>query len=291
MDRRLDSSDGVSLAYHSYPSSVSDPVEAHPPAFLFSHANGFHGRCFDPVATHLAPQPCFTFDYRGHGDSSVPPDWEVRWSAYGDDALVAARATATSGPVIGAGHSMGAAGLIMAALREPSLFAALVLYEPIVFPASFRHRGTNPMAAAARRRRASFDSLDDAYANYASKPPLNSFHADCLRAYVDHGFRATADGRVELKCSPELEARNFESGNVHDTWDRLGKLSVPIWLVSGLIGDMPPASLVPSIAAAIAETSTITPTVIEWKDLGHFGPLEDPARFAALLREVRETVQ
>ena len=289
MDGRLNSSDGVALAYHTYPRGMSDGTSKAP--ILFSHANGFHGRCFDPVVQSLPEHPCFTFDYRGHGDSTVPPDWQVRWSAYGDDAVTAARAAATNGPVIGAGHSMGAAGLIMAALREPSLFRALVLYEPIVFPASYRHLGTNPLAAAARRRRATFESYEEAFANYASKPPLNVFHPDCLRAYVDHGFRPTSDGRVELKCSPELEARTFESGNIHETWDQLGDLTVPTWLVSGLIGDIPPASLIPSIAATIAEKSSITPTVIEWKDLGHFGPLEDPARFASLLIDVSEAVK
>lgn len=289
MDRRLNSSDGVSLAYHKYP--LGKPAPPHTPAILFSHANGFHGRCFDPIARLLPELPCSTFDYRGHGDSTVPPDWHVRWSAYGDDAVTALRATATDGPVIGAGHSMGAAGLIMAALREPTLFQALVLYEPIVFPASYRHLGTNPMAAAARRRRATFDSYEEAFANYASKPPLNVFHPDCLHAYVDHGFRSTSDGRVELKCSPELEARTFESGNIHETWDQLAELAVPTWLVSGLIENIPPASLIPSIATTIAEKSSITPTVIEWKDLGHFGPLEDPARFASLLIDVSEAVR
>ena len=288
MDGRLNSSDGVSLAYHRYPSTPDGAATA---PILFSHANGFHGRCFDPVARLLPGHPCFTFDYRGHGDSTVPPDWQVRWSAYGDDAIAATRIAAASGPVIGAGHSMGAAGLIMAALREPTLFRALVLYEPIVFPANYRQLGTNPMAAAARRRRTSFDSYEEAFANYASKPPLNVFHPDCLHAYVDHGFRPTADGRVELKCSPELEARAFESGNIHETWDQLGELSVPTWLVSGHIEDMPPASLIPSIASTIAAKSSITPTVIEWKDLGHFGPLEDPARFASLLVDVSMAVQ
>ena len=289
MDTRLTSTDGVSLAYHKYPHTDSNGGAT--TSFLFSHANGFHGRCFDPVAQLLATHHCFTFDYRGHGDSTVPPDWHVRWSAYGDDAVVAARASASDGPVIGVGHSMGAAGLIMAALREPHLFRALVLYEPIVFPASYRHAGTNPMAAAARRRRSTFDSYADAYANYASKPPLNAFHPECLRAYVNYGFRPTTDGRIELKCSPELEARTFESGNIHETWDQLGELSVPTWLVSGRIDDIPPASLIPSIASTIAENSIVTPTVIEWTDLGHFGPLEDPSRFASLLIDVSEAVR
>ena len=285
MDSRLSSTDGISIAFHTYPATRREP------AFLFAHANGFHGRTFDPVAALLAPRPCFTFDYRGHGDSPVPDDWPVRWSAYGDDALTAARAAAATGPLIAAGHSMGGAGLMMAALREPSLFRALVLYEPIIFPAEYRSHTTNPLAAAARRRRNTFDSFDQAYANFASKPPLNVFHPAALRAYVDHGFRQLDDGHVELKCSPEHEARTFESGNIHETWDHLGELTVPTWLVSGKIDDMPPASLIPAIAKTIADASRITPTVIEWQDLGHFGPLQDPERFASLLVDVSETVQ
>lgn len=285
MDSRLASTDGVTLAFHAYPAALERP------AFLFAHANGFHGHTFDPVAEILSPRPCFTFDYRGHGDSPVPGDWQVRWSAYGDDALAAARRAAESAPVIAAGHSMGGAGLVMAALREPALFRALVLYEPIIFPATYRSHTTNPLAAAARRRRSTFDSFDQAYDNFASKPPLNVFHPAALRAYVDHGFRQLNDGRVELKCSPEHEARTFESGNIHETWDHLGDLTVPTWLVSGKIDDMPPASLIPAIAKTIADGSRIEPTVVEWQDLGHFGPLQDPRRFASLLLEVSEVVE
>jgi pimeloyl-ACP methyl ester carboxylesterase len=288
MDTRLDSSDGVSLAFHRYPTSGSQGAG---PVFLFSHANGFHGRTFDPVAKILAPRPSCTFDHRGHGDSTLPIDWQVRWSAYGDDALMAARATGDRGSVIGVGHSMGAASLVMAALQDQGLFRALVLYEPIIFPAEYRSHTTNPLAAAARRRRATFDSFDQAYANFASKAPLNAFHPDALRAYVDHGFRPLEDGRVGLKCSPEHEARTFESGNVHETWDQLGGLTVPTWLVSGRIDDIPPASLIPSLASTIAERSPVIATVIEWRDLGHFGPLEDPHRFASLLIEVSESLQ
>lgn len=221
MDFRLATTDGVSLACHAYPATLGGP------AFLFAHANGFHGRTFDPIARILAPRPCFTFDYRGHGDSPVPSEWEVRWSAYGEDALAAAQRAAGAGPLIAAGHSMGGAGLVMAALREPTLFHALVLYEPIIFPAEYRSHTTNPLAAAARRRRNTFDSFDQAYANYASKPPLNEFHPAALRAYVDHGFRQRDDGLVELKCSPEHEARTFESGNIHETWDHLGNSPCP----------------------------------------------------------------
>ena len=151
------SSEGVQLVVYDYtPTSQKQPV-------LLSHATGFHGRVFDPVAEHLhASHHCYSFDYRGHGDSSLPSDWKANWNGYGDDALAIARvieaAQTDAGPIIGAGHSMGGAALVMAALRMPELFRALVLYEPIIFPPQVRVGITNtgvpsPLADGARRRR------------------------------------------------------------------------------------------------------------------------------------------
>jgi pimeloyl-ACP methyl ester carboxylesterase len=284
--QRLPSSDNVTIVLHDHaPESGAPPV-------LFAHATGFHGRCFDPVVHHLGSAfHCMSFDFRGYGDSTLPNDWSVRWSAYGDDALVAARYCAHRAPIIAAGHSMGAAALVMAALREPQLFAALILYEPIIFPAEYRlHDGPNPLAAGARRRRTTFPSRDEALANFATKPPLNVFHHDALHAYVEYGFRDDEHGTVTVKCSPEHEARTYESGAVHETWDQLGALTVPVWLVSGEPSDIPPASLVRPLAAELTRSSSAPCTLIEWADRGHFGPLEDPARFAALVADVARHV-
>jgi len=194
----LSSSDGVSLAVHDYnPDSRASTV-------LFSHATGFHGRVFDPVASALtSTHHCITFDYRGYGDSTCPPDWQVEWVGYGDDALAAARHAARhaahQGPIIGAGHSMGGAALVMAALREPQLFRALVLFEPIIFPLATPEQqrgGPSPLIDGARRRRAVFASFDDALTNYSSKPPLNIFDAQTSRADLgDLGCRLADEPR------------------------------------------------------------------------------------------------
>ena len=73
----------------------------------------------------------------------------------------------------------------------------------------------NPLSEGAVRRRAVFPSRDDAYANYASKPPLNVLRPDVLRAYVEHGFADLADGGVTLKCRPEDEAQIYRMGSAH----------------------------------------------------------------------------
>ena len=89
----------------------------------------------------------------------------------------------------GVGHSMGGTALVMAELARPGTFRGLVLFEPILFPPDVnRPEGPSPMIEAARRRRAVFASRDEAYENFAGKPPLDALTPEVLRAYVDHGF-------------------------------------------------------------------------------------------------------
>jgi pimeloyl-ACP methyl ester carboxylesterase len=277
----LASTDGVSLSVVDY------QPDSHAHTVLFSHATGFHGRCFDPLAERLTELHSVTFDYRGYGDSVIEENWEVRWGAYGDDALTVTQYAAQHGPVIGVGHSMGGAALVMAALREPQLFRALVLYEPIIFPPESRRPDApkSPLADGARRRRTNFASFDEALANYSAKPPLNVFHPECLEAYVRHGFRETTEGDVTLKCRPEHEARTYESGGLHETWGELGNLTTPVWLVSGVVHPFTPAAIAEQIAPKLPNVH-----VVSWPDRGHFGPLEDPDRFVGLIREVEAHV-
>lgn len=264
------------------------------PPILFSHATGFHGRVFGPVATHLREYSCTTFDYRGYGDTTPPANWSLDWDGFGDDALAVSRDLVErrdGRPLVAVGHSMGGAGVIMAALREPALFAALVVFEPIIFPPELRSSaptgGTsreNPLADVTRRRRRSFPSYQAALDNFSSKPPLQSLHPDVLEAYVRFGFSQHVDG-VHIKCDPEFEAQTYEMGIAHETWQLLGSLRVPTWVMSGAHIDHSPAAFAQRIAARIPSCAFVS-----WPDRGHFGPLEDPARFAGFISEVVTTI-
>ena len=280
--------DEASSSATSHHGARTSPGEPQLPALLFSHATGFHGRVFGPIAAHLPEFDRTTFDYRGYGDTAAPSDWTLAWEGFGDDALAVARAVtnAAGRPAIGVGHSMGGAGLIMAALREPSLFAALVVFEPIIFPPEVRTNATrsNPLAEVTRRRRRVFPTFADAIANFAAKPPLSSLQHDALAAYVHHGFAQSDDG-VHIKCDPEFEAQTYEMGAFHDTWQRLGDLQVATWVMAGAHAEMSPAAIAPRIAEQIPAG-----TFVEWRDLGHFGPLDAPERFAAFVRDVATSI-
>ncbi len=259
---------------------------------MLSHATGFHGRCFDPVVEPLQTDyACTSFDFRGYGDSLLVQDWPVAWQGYCDDALAVARSLQNKNQIIAVGHSMGAAALAMAALIEPELFKALILYEPIIFPASMREARTksdqpSPLVEGARRRRTTFASRDEAFANFSSKPPMNVFDEKSLRAYVNYGFNdaqiaETNENCVVLKCNPEHEARTYETGASHQTWEQLHLLQVPTWIVAGAVAPMQPSSWSELIANEIPNSK-----FVQWSDVGHFGPMQQPHRLADLVREV-----
>jgi len=283
----VSSTDGVTLALHH----LTDCEPGSLPVILLSHATGFHGRCWLPVARHLDGRfDVWAHDHRGYGDSKIDADWNVRWDAFGDDSLaVAEYLTSTARParVFAAGHSMGGATLIMAAIRRPELFAGIIAFEPIVFPQSgFRPDNfpTNPLVAATRKRRATFASLDEAKANFASKPPMSAFHPDALNAYVDYGFEPCADG-VTLKCLPEHEARTYETGATSGMFARLHEVSVPVWVMAGAPAPFQPSSFAGTVAENIPRS-----TYVQWDEMGHFGPLEQPETIAAFVERTLGSV-
>lgn len=272
----IDSIDGVRIVVHDF-GGAGQPV-------LLSHATGFHAHCWEPLAERLA-RSCrvLALDHRGYGDAETVDPATISWRSYGDDALAAARHVASvagGAPIVGVGHSMGGASLLMAAHREPSLFDSLFVFEPIVFPPPNPDAGSrpdSPLPAGARRRRSVFPSFEAALENFSSKPPLASFHPDAREAYVRHGFKPCAEG-VELKCLPEHEARTYETGATSGAWDDLPDLSTPIWVVSGAISPFQPSSFAAQVAERIPDS-----TYVRYDEMGHFGPLEQPDTIAELV--------
>jgi len=270
--RRVPSTDGVDIAVHDLGGSG--------PQLLVSHATGFHGRCYLPVAHALADRfHSVAFDYRGHGNTARP-DGAVDWQRYGDDAQ--AMANALAHPTFAFGHSMGGACLLMAAHRDPSLFSRIVVFEPIVFPPSGLRpdASESPLSIGARRRRASFPSYEAAIANYAAKPPLMGFTGEALDAYVRYGFAEAEDGEVHLKCRPETEAETFEMGPHHDTWDKLPEIETPVLVVAGKVQEFQPSHIAGQVAERLPNA-----TYLELPSLDHFAPMTHPAEMADIVAD------
>ncbi len=281
--RLITSLDGVTIAMHDF-GGTGSPV-------LLSHATGFHAHCWEPVAHALnSHHHVVGLDHRGYGDAETVDPATMTWDQYGLDALAAARDLYAehNEPIIGIGHSMGGASLLMAAHSEPHLFKALFVFEPIVFPPpdpDAGERPSSPLPAGARKRRSRFPSFEAAIENYAAKPPMAAFNAVAREAYVRHGFKPTPDGDIELKCLPEHEARTYETGGISGAWDSLPSITTPVWVLSGAIAPFQPSTFAITVAERIPGS-----TYVRWDEVGHFGPLEKPELISQYVTAVVPTL-
>lgn len=242
---------------------------------LLVHATGFHGRLWDPIACRLAPaRRVIAIDQRGHGDSDKP-EMDYHWRWFARDVACVVRALGLSGAV-GIGHSGGAAAIARAELEGPGTFGALVLIEPIIYPpAPRRAPGIDALAAAARRRRMTWESRNQMLASWSGRPPFASWRREVLEAYVTHGARDRPGGAVELKCPGEYEARMFEQSGSLDSFQRLEGLRPPVLLLFG----QQSATFTPAQRAVLAARIPRC-AVREIPGATHFAPMEEPGRLA-----------
>lgn len=272
----IDTPAGVKLAIYDWGGSGT-PI-------LLAHPTGFHGRIWAPVVAalqHETDAHCYSFDFRGHGDSDVPdPDVETYdWHHFADDALAVTHHLELQGrtDAIFCGHSKGAASLLLGERKVPGTYPTVWAFEPILFPVDEPLPPSDdfPLAIGARKRRNEWSSTTDAFESYASKPPLNVMRADSLRAYVDHGFRDRGDGTLVLKCPPNVEARIYTMGPNNGLFRDLPHIASTVKVCCGEHSDAIP----PRVAEQIVERLPHGSLEV-WEGHGHFGPQADPDRAA-----------
>lgn len=238
---------------------------------LIAHATGLCGAMYQLLADQLIDKfRVVAFDFRGHGDSSASPDIDYRWDRMAEDVTAVVRHI-DAGPIHGFGHSMGGAALLLAERDNPSTFRSLFLFEPIIFPDEFSKQGQKVMGDAARRRRIEFESRAGLLYRYASRPPFNQIQAGCLAAYVDNGFAEQPDGRVRLKCLPEVEAQTFENGRQVELID-VQHVATPVVIA---VGHDEPGSNPARLGLPLAD-ALVGGDLTRYEHIGHFGPLQDP---------------
>jgi pimeloyl-ACP methyl ester carboxylesterase len=244
------------------------------PPLVLAHATGFHAHVFEPLIEHLrALFHCYGFDERGHGASGVPADGDFDWRQSAADLLAVSDHFGLDRP-LGFGHSCGGALLLLAEQDRPGSWRAMYTYEPVV-PSSEGDGADNPLAAGALRRRADFASRAEALAGFSARPPFSALEPTALSAYVEHGFVDQPDGTVTLACRPQSEAATYRAAPLHHAWDRLGEVTCPVTVAGGADSTHFSPEANGAVAARLPRGSAeILPR------LGHFGPLEDPARVA-----------
>jgi pimeloyl-ACP methyl ester carboxylesterase len=243
------------------------------PPIVILHATGFLGRIYRPLAERLrAIGHVYSYDQRGHGDSSPPPDGDYTWDATMRDLEGFISAMGWSG-IRAVGHSAGATAIGSLAKERPDLIARAVLLEPVIFesPDAPELGWRNPFIERTLKRRRTFDGVDPMFANFEKKPPYNTWRKDILRDYCEFGTRPTSDGKRELKCAPEVEAKFYETARDFDGLGRILRCTAPLLIIFGARGDSLGAALSGKVARELKHGR-----VIDVEDAGHFMPMEKP---------------
>lgn len=284
----MPSTDGVEIAVYD----LGGPTDPSTPLVVLCHATGFCGGVWRPIAAQLTDRfRCITLDFRAHGRSLLPEGVGLHWRGMGQDLLAVAEALRdlgiATGPMLAAGHSMGAASIVMADLAKPGTFDRAWGFEPILFSAEMLPETSlsadgdvlmeSPLLEATRHRRATFGSAREAVERYSSRPPLSLLDPVMLEAYVEHGFSDLPDGSVTLRCLPENEAQIF-AYSVCGAYEHLSDLVLPFQV--GASGDGQASA---AIARSICDDHDVF-SLLEYNDLTHLGVLEAPDRMAADIR-------
>jgi pimeloyl-ACP methyl ester carboxylesterase len=248
------------------------------PPLLAHHANGFCAALWAPVAESLRERfRVVAMDARGHGDSSSPEDPDAfEWHHFAEDlAAVAARLAEEAGRplAVGLGHSFGGTSMLAAAALRPELFERLVCVDPVIFPPEVpdaaRVAHGQSLVDGARKRRRDWPDRASAIEHFRPRSLFAGWTERALALYVDEGMRARADGSLELKCAPEVEAAVFGGARRLDLFDRIAGMATPALLLWARHGNFPRA-LYRRVVEHVGDGR------IEDVDAGHLVPMEKP---------------
>jgi len=217
-----------------------------PVDLVFVHANGFNAMTY---RTLLAPLSgtlrIWAPDLRGHGRTTLPTERQGRrgWSDHRDD-LVALLDALDGPPVVLAGHSMGGTAALLAAAERPERVSELVLMDPVIWgrvtvalfqlPLFDRLASRIPLVKNALKRRAVFDSREQALAAYSGRGAFRGWPEMMIADYLADGLIETPEGFV-LACEPEWEASNYAAQS-HDPWRALGRVDRPVRILRAEAG-------------------------------------------------------
>lgn len=217
-----------------------------PVDLIFIHANGFNALTYRTLLAPLSGSlRIWAPDLRGHGGTTLPAEGGGRrdWHDHRDD-LVSLLDALDGPPVILAGHSMGGTSAVLAAAERPDRVGGLVLFDPVIWhrwavaafqlPLIDRIAARIPLVRSALRRRAVFDSREQAMAAYLGRGAFRGWPEMMLADYLADGLVETPEG-FTLACDPAWEASNYAAQS-HDPWRALKRLDCPVTVLKGEAG-------------------------------------------------------
>ena len=235
------------------------------PTVVLLHPVGVCGAFWDPVVAELESEfRLIVPDARGHGDSDVPGE-PFGLDQLADDVVDLVRAVG-QGPTVAVGCSMG--GMIVQALlaRSPEILRGGVI-------ANTAHR-RNDQGRATMEQRA-VEALKGMPG--VLRMTLNRWFDVDLQVLRPDIVLKARDWLLE--ADPVVHAWSWRAIRDLNYAEQLASVQVPALAIAGLRDQSTPVAAMKDLAATIPGCS------YRELDTGHFAPMEQPAAFAAHLRE------
>lgn len=247
------------------------------PVVVLLHGTTANLGVWDGVVDHLRDRVrTVAVDQRGHGRSDKPAAGYGAAEYCGDVAALVRGLDC--GPVVIAGHSLGARNAVVLGAREPGLVAGVVAvdYTPFVEGSVL-----DELERRVRAGNRTFGSPEEIEEYMQDRYPLMPI--DAVRRRVRYGYVEEGDACRPL-ADPDAMVSTVD-GLRRDFVDETRQIAVPVTLMRGEhSGIVSPE--------AFAATRRLRPDLraVELSGLDHYVPEEDPAAVAAAIAELVEDV-
>ncbi|KTD64795.1 alpha/beta fold hydrolase [Legionella spiritensis] len=211
----------------------------------FAHGNGFPSLCYSQLfhALEEAHFTCCFIEKIGHNPKyPVTENWP-----YLVDEVIDSIHRQSNEPVIAVGHSLGGVLSMLAAIKQPSLFKAVIMIDS---PLLGRLKSNMVKLAKVlgvidrvtpahrtRTRRQIWNDKQQLIQYLKSRPLFKTFSEACLQDYMEFGLKKGDDGRFHLVFDSRIEYSIYRS-IPHHLYEYAGKLTVPTALIYGSHSDV-----------------------------------------------------
>lgn len=253
----------------------------------FFHANGFPAGVYTPMLNALKQQfDVYALNSRATHTEAGDPEHK-NWHVYADDLIEFIETLGK--PIIAIGHSMGASSTVLAAVKRPDLFKALVLIEPamVSLPISMVLRMLpKKMVNDTKLVKGTVNKPDtwstkEEYESYIRKfKGYSQFSDEAFDAFLDHGIQKTDDA-FKLVFHKKWEAYNYTNPPyLMGEFKKLNSLNIPTVAIRGKPNMFFSGKL-------WNKWQTVQPKAIflEDKRFSHLYPLESPSECMALITQ------
>jgi len=257
------------------------------PAFLFVHATGFHGRCWDRIIAQFPQRRCLAIDSRGHGRSSKPAP-PSHWREWGRDLAGVAEHLGLR-ETIGIGHSMGGHITVQCAALRPATYRALLLVDPTIFPRE-QYGSPFPDVSHTLRRKNHWTGPEQMFERFKDRLPFSSWRPEILHDYCDYGLMRESHGHgYVLACPPPIESSIYENSRQtgSNIYPEIAEIRHPVVVLRAGrtrkpdVFELAASPTAPDLASHFANGRDAV-----LADASHYIPMEHPERVVEEIRRV-----